>query len=284
MPELPEVETVRRGLELKVRGKVIEECVIHYPPIAHGMTSEQWTHLLKGHAIDRIDRRGKFLIITIGPHRIISHLRMEGKYFVGPLNTKHLSVVFSWPDFHSHHAHLGIRFTDGTVLVYHDTRKFGRLHLYPHYQGEAMKELAALGIEPIDDLPKDYFYEHVHHSQRTLKQLLLDQSILLGLGNIYADETCHVARVYPFMRGSQLSRPMCQRIESAARQVLQEAIVAGGTTIRSYEPSHYINAQFERPTLVYGNEHLPCSSCGSLIRRNMRIGRSTYWCPMCQKR
>ena len=284
MPELPEVETVRRGLVERVLHRQIHECVIHYLPIAHGLTSEQWTAMLRGHTIDRIDRVGKFLLVYVGPHLIVSHLRMEGKYFVGPLGSSHPSVQFGWPNFHSRHAHLGIRFTDDTILIYHDTRKFGRLHLYPNYDGSPLKELSGLGIEPIRNLPTDYLYNQVHHSNRTLKQLLLDQTILLGLGNIYADETCHVARVYPFLKGSQLTKPMCKRIEIAARHVLNEAIAAGGTTIRTFEPAHYVDGLFDRPTLVYGNEGQPCRTCGTPIRRNMRIGRSTYWCPQCQKR
>lgn len=284
MPELPEVETVRRGLQQRIVGKRINDVVIHYPKIAHDTSALQWMTHLQGQTIDAIDRRGKYLIFKIGPHRIVSHLRMEGKYFIGVEGDKHDQVVFQWPQFGSPHAHLGIRFTDHTILIYHDTRKFGRLHLYPNWGDQPLPELMPLGKEPLEELPPDYLYHQIHHSSRTIKQLLLDQTILLGLGNIYADETCFRAGIYPYVKGSQLSRPKCHQIEVAARAILEEAIRSGGTTIRTFEPSHYIDGLFTNVTAVYGREEEPCVRCGALIRRDMRIGRSTHWCPSCQRR
>lgn len=284
MPELPEVETVRRGLEQRIVGKCIKDVVIHYPKIAHDASATQWTTLLQGHSVDAITRRGKYLVFVIGPHRIVSHLRMEGKYFVGHEGDQHDHILFQWPHFGSPHAHLGIRFSDDSLLIYHDTRKFGRLHLYPYWDDQPIPELAHLGKEPLEELPADYLYHLVHHSSRTIKQLLLDQSILLGLGNIYADETCFRAGIYPYVKGSQLSRPICHRIEIEAKAILEAAIESGGTTIRTFEPSHYIDGLFTNVTQVYGRENQPCIRCGAAIRRDMRIGRSTHWCPSCQRR
>lgn len=284
MPELPEVETVRRGLQQRLLGKRIVDVVIHYAKIAHGDSPDLWRQLLKDYTIDAIDRVGKYLIIRIGPHRLVIHLRMEGKFFVGAYGESNSSVHFDWLVFYSRHAHLGLRCSDDTIVIYHDTRKFGRLHLYPHWGDQPIPELAALGKEPLVDLPEDYFYHHVHHSHRTLKQLLLDQQILLGLGNIYADETCFRAGIYPYVKGSQLSRLKCKKVEIAAKTILTAAIEVGGTTIRTFEPSHYVDGLFSNQTEVYGREGEPCRVCGTPIRRDMRIGRSTHWCPSCQKR
>lgn len=284
MPELPEVETVRRGLLPHLLGQTIDKVEVFYTPVTHHLSGVELTAHFSGEKVDDIYRHGKFLILRIGPHLLIGHLRMEGKLLVGEEGKTLHGVTLQWPFPSTKHVHWVIRFQSGKILAYHDTRKFGRWHLYLNQSTfEGIAEFAKLGKEPINPLPSDYFYHQVHHRHQTLKQLLLDQSVLLGLGNIYADDTCFEAGIYPFKSGHKLTKKQCSRIEVAAKNVLERAILAGGTTIRTYVAADYLDGLFPNPTKVYGREGEPCDVCGTPITKSMRIGRSTHWCPTCQK-
>lgn len=277
MPELPEVETVRRGITPHLIHQEVSSVEVFYPPITHGLSGAELTQLIQGKKLSAIYRRGKYLIFELTDCLLVGHLRMEGKLqFItrskNPFNP-------------SKHVHWVIHLANGNSLVYHDTRKFGRWHLYPETTDlTKVQELEGLGLEPIEDLPLDYFYHGVHHRHLPLKQLLLDQHILLGLGNIYADDTCFEAGIHPFTLGHHLTKKQCRAIEIAAKNVLERAIIAGGTTIRTYVASEYIDGLFSNPTKVYGRSGEPCDVCGSMILKSMRIGRSTHWCPTCQER
>lgn len=285
MPELPEVETVRRGLLQWIHHKTIKEIKVYYPRIVENDSEITLNDRLKGETIVDITRRGKYLLLHT-PHQVlISHLRMEGKFFFRSSITPTKEVPFSYGDTPSHrHVHVAFLFQDDSILFYHDTRKFGRIHCYSKDDFIKMNPLANLGYEPFDELPQDYLFNQFKGRTITIKQALLDQHILLGLGNIYVDETCFEAKISPLTKVSKLTKADCQKIIVSSKIVLNRALHAGGTTIRTFEGSHYADGLFPNTLYVYGLQGTPCRACGTMILKTMIQGRGTHYCPQCQRR
>ncbi len=266
MPELPEVETVRQTLRNFVLNHRIVDMDVLYDSIIEGNTIE-FINAVRGQKIIEIKRKGKFLIFELENQSFISHLRMEGKYYYVPSDTpieKHTHVLF----------HL-----DGNMdLRYHDTRKFGRIQLMDKFSNPLDK----LGNEPFDLKGID-FYNSIHTSQLPIKTVLLDQSKIAGLGNIYVSEVLFRARIHPLVKASALSKNKCQLIIDKSIEVLNEAINQGGTTIHSFS-SNGIHGLFTQQLQVYGKEGEPCLICAKPIKRKMINGRSSYYCSDCQKK
>ena len=262
MPEIAEVETVRRQLRKKILGKQIKNVNILYDRMIESDINEFKKNLI-GLEFDEILRRGKWLIFSIGDYYLCSHLRMEGKYFIKNSEeeiNKHEHVIFT--------------FTDGTDLRYYDTRKFGRMNLVLKSDLETVSGVHKQGIEPIDDrLNKEYLYEKFKSKKLPMKSLLLDQTIISGLGNIYADEVLYAS--------GTLNE--CQRIVETSRVIIEEAIKAGGTTIRSYTSSLGVTGRFQQNLQVHKRENEHCNKCNTIIKRIVVGGRSTYYCENCQK-
>jgi len=218
-------------------------------------------------------RRGKWLLFDIGDYYLCSHLRMEGKYFIKNSDEeidKHEHVIFS--------------FEDGTDLRYHDTRKFGRMNLVLKDKLETVAGVHKQGIEPIDEkLTKEYLYDNFRKRKLPMKTLLLDQTIISGLGNIYADEVLFAAGINPLKLGSSITLKECQKIIDSAKEIITEAIKCGGTTIRSYTSSLGVTGRFQQNLMVHKRENEGCKKCGTIIKRIKVGGRSTYYCPKCQK-
>lgn len=218
-------------------------------------------------------RRGKWLLFSIGDYYLCSHLRMEGKYFI----KNHEEEI-------SKHEHVIFSFEDGTDLRYHDTRKFGRMHLVLKDALDTVEGVRKQGIEPIDpQLTKEYLYTHFHKRKLPMKTLLLDQTIISGLGNIYADEVLFAAHIYPLKLGSSISLEECQKVVDAGKKIITEAIACGGTTIRSYTSSLGVTGRFQQNLMVHKREKEACFFCGTPIQRIVVGGRSTYYCEKCQK-
>lgn len=268
MPELPEVETVRRTLENFIIGKEIERISVYYDKIISGDT-KQFVDLLSGQTIRRIDRLGKYLIFILDQDAFISHLRMEGKYnILKPSDPK------------NKHEHITFHFSDGSELRYHDTRKFGRLELADKERYRQELPLRKLGPEPWNADPQ-LIYERIHKSTLPIKSLLLDQSIMTGIGNIYANEICFQMRVHPKTPGKRLSKKRIKELVDVSRDILERAIAQGGTTIHSFD-ANGIHGLFQVQLKVHTQK--TCPVCGQSIVKEMIGGRGTYYCKSCQKR
>lgn len=233
---------------------------------------EEFKKNLIGLEFKDILRKGKWLLFDIGDYYLCSHLRMEGKYFI----KKHDEVI-------DKHEHVIFSFEDGTDLRYHDTRKFGRMNLVLKDKLDTVEGVRKQGIEPIDsNLTKEYLYEKFHKKKLPMKTLLLDQTIISGLGNIYADEVLFGSRIKPMRLGNTITLEECDKIVKSSREIIDEAIKCGGTTIRSYTSSLGVTGRFQQNLMVHKRENEECKICHSLIKKIVIGGRSTYYCEKCQ--
>ena len=269
MPELPEVETVKNTLKRQVIGKKIISVDVLYNMIDKPDV-ETFKKLVKNQTIIDIKRRGKFLMFELNDYYLLSHLRMEGKYFIDGNITRHDHVVF--------------HFDDG-ILKYNDTRKFGKMYLIDKDKVYDEKPLSLLGLEPWDDkLNSDYLKDKLKNKRLPIKSLLLDQSIIVGIGNIYADEILFKSRINPLKRGCEIDNNDCDNIIKYTREILESAIKMGGTTIKSYESSRGVHGRFQDNLLVHNHEGDKCPDCKSIVVKIKVNGRGTYYCPKCQKK
>ncbi|HIS18412.1 MAG TPA: DNA-formamidopyrimidine glycosylase [Candidatus Coprovivens excrementavium] len=271
MPEIAEVETVRQTLKKRILNKKIKNVNVLYERIIESDLEEFKKNLI-GLEFKDILRKGKWLLFDIGDYYLCSHLRMEGKYFI----KKHDEVI-------DKHEHVIFSFEDGTDLRYHDTRKFGRMNLVLKDKLDTVEGVRKQGIEPIDsNLTKEYLYEKFHKKKLPMKTLLLDQTIISGLGNIYADEVLFGARIKPMRLGNTITLEECDKIVKSSREIIEEAIKCGGTTIRSYTSSLGVTGRFQQNLMVHKRENEECKICHSLIKKIVIGGRSTYYCEKCQ--
>lgn len=268
MPELPEVETVRRILERELCGLSFEGVDVYYEKIIHEDINQFYQTII-GQNIHQIKRIGKYLIFILDTHALIIHLRMEGKFYINPeyLVNKHEHIVF----------HL----SKHVELRYHDTRKFGTMHLRHLDDYLNTYPLNQMGKEPFD-IDMDQFYEKVRHKHVSIKSILLDQKIISGLGNIYVDETLFDAKIHPNRQGFELSKEESDQLILSAIKILNEAVKAGGTTIRSYTAPLGVTGLFQLKLNVHMKEHDLCPICGTKIIKIRVGGRGTYVCQTCQ--
>ncbi|MGE0002974.1 MAG: DNA-formamidopyrimidine glycosylase [Candidatus Izemoplasmatales bacterium] len=273
MPELPEVETVRRVLAIQLIGKTIQSSTIRYEKMIKRTSLVDFQSRMVGKKVDSISRKGKYLLFHLGIETLVVHLRMEGKFYL-----KHPEDVWE------KHEHLELAFTDGTSLRYHDTRKFGTFELYA--PGETFEGgLGEIAYEPIDEaFDRQQFIQKVRKSHRPIKAILLDQSVIAGLGNIYVDETLFRAKVHPERRGHTISIQEIEKIATESRLVLEKAVELGGSTIRSYTSSLGVTGRFQNELFVHTHAGEPCPVCQTTILKTRVAGRGTYLCPTCQKR
>ncbi len=271
MPELPEVETVRRHLKVNIIGKTIKSVDILYDKIIRDIDPEDFAHTLVNQTFLDIKRKGKYLLFILTDLILVSHLRMEGKYFLKRTEpvTKHEHIIFN--------------FTDGTSLRYHDVRKFGTMNLFRTKDIKSVLNkppLNKVGFDPFEkSLSAKEVYERFQRITKPIKSTLLDQSIISGLGNIYVDEVCYLAKIHPETSTKQLSFEQVSVLLDYAKEVLTKAIALGGTTIKSFS-SHEISGRFQNELLVHTKEH--CPNCKQKITKIRINGRSTYFCENCQ--
>lgn len=273
MPELPEVETVRRTLEQLVLGKEIKEVFVFWPKIVKKPEPvEQFQDALRGQMIRSIGRRGKFLIFTLDDYSMVSHLRMEGKY-----------MLYKKEEPYDKHTHVIFSFTDGTELRYRDVRKFGTMHLFAKGQELTSLPLVNLGPEPLDaDFTVEYLAGRLGKTNRKIKPVLLDQNIVVGIGNIYVDESLFRAGIHPERLASSLTRAEIEKLHQEIGATLSEAVEKGGSTIRSYINSQGKIGMFQLELYVYGRKGEPCKKCGTPLQKLVVGGRGTHICPTCQ--
>lgn len=269
MPELPEVETVLRTLEHQIKGDQIIDVEIIYPRIVQ-MDLNDFSKTLKNkHFID-FKRRGKYLLFELEDCTLVSHLRMEGKYFI----KDHSDSI-------DKHTHVVFYLKSGRKLCYQDVRKFGRMEIID--KNETYDDIYGLGLEPFDErLNLEYCKNYLRKKKVPLKQVLLDQSFIAGIGNIYANEILFAIKVHPSEPCNRLSEAKILLLIEKTRVILKEAIEAGGTTIRSYTSSLGVTGRFQQSLFVHNQE--VCKCCGHLIEKIFISQRGTYFCPNCQKK
>jgi formamidopyrimidine-DNA glycosylase len=270
MPELPEVETIVSTLQRGIQGRpsllgcrIVSGQVLWSRTLAN-ITPEDFAKRISGQVVRGIRRRGKFLVFELSKEALLVHLRMSGDMLV------ELSTAPTSP-----HYRLVIQFENGWRLAFNDPRKFGRVWLTSQPQGV----LGRLGPEPLDTTyTPDDFYQDLHKRQRQIKPLLLDQTFLAGLGNIYADESLNMAKIHPLKCANELSRQESERLLASIRQVLAEGIQRQGSSIDWV----YKGGDFQNYFRVYQRTGLPCPVCGTPIERIVVGQRGTHFCPRCQ--
>ena len=270
MPELPEVETVKEVLKKQKIKKKILDVIVNYPKMIENMDSLEFISKLKNQTIIDIKRRGKWLLFELNDYYLLSHLRMEGKYYIKNFDdevTKHQHVIFRFKDFE---------------LRYNDNRKFGRMYLLDKDNIYNTKPLNELGYEPWDEkLDINYLKSKYKNKRLPIKTVLLDQSIIVGIGNIYDDEILFLSKINPYKKASELTDLELNNIINNTKIVLDKAIKLGGTTIKTYTSSEGVHGRFQNELLVHTKTN--CPICNSKLNIDKINGRSTYYCINCQK-
>ncbi|MFP4177323.1 MAG: bifunctional DNA-formamidopyrimidine glycosylase/DNA-(apurinic or apyrimidinic site) lyase [Acholeplasmataceae bacterium] len=267
MPELPEVETVRRILAKKVLGETIAAVSVYYEPMIRDGVDRFLT--IRGQRIEGFERIGKHLIFRLSKSVMIVHLRMEGKFYIKRDEPK------------EKHEHVILRFQSGRTLRFHDVRKFGTFTLRTKHDYLLLPPLSLLGPEPKDADPKE-IHGLLKRKHVAIKTALLDQHVIAGLGNIYVDETLFRSGIHPTRRTDSLSETEVERIIIEARAVLAQAVSLGGSSIRSYTATLGVTGRFQTELMVHMREGESCPICRRPIIKMKVGGRGTYVCPYCQ--
>ena len=270
MPELPEVETVRRVLEKEILGQTFGVPEIRLPSMIK-TGAETFLSTLPGKTILSLGREGKTLILHLSDRlKILFHLRMEGKLFVVDKDrheTGHLSLLLPFEN-------------SGNALAFYDTRKFGTCHLLKEGERGPLK---SLGKEPFAFSDSEELYKKIHSRKKCVKEILMDQKVIAGIGNIYADEILFASHVSPFKPGNRITKEEAERILEESKRILSLAIENNGSTIRTYMASESVHGDMQDFLKVYGRKGKECPSCKKFkIEKKMLSGRGTSYCPRCQ--
>lgn len=274
MPELPEVEIIRRYLDDALRGRVIESVTILLPRQLKHPDPEAFCALVRGQRIERVARRGKYLLIHLqeGGH-LVFHLRMTGSLVYEPQGTAaetgHTRMVFS--------------LAGGGALRFSDIRTFGCVYGFAAGEEIAVPGLQSLGPEPLSDaFTPTYLAQAVRGRKQTVKSFLLDQRRIAGLGNIYADESLFLAGIDPRREAGSLTQAECKKLAAAIQHVLRDGLADGGTTFRNYRNGEGGYGRHQEHLCVYHRAGKPCPTCGRPIEKITVGGRGTHFCPYCQ--
>jgi formamidopyrimidine-DNA glycosylase len=294
MPELPEVETVRRGLAPAMVGARIVSVEQRRPDLRFPFP-ERFAERLAGREVTALGRRAKYLLADLSSGEVlIMHLGMTGRFSV-KLN----GATYTPGEFYEGaggeraHDHVVFRLSNGAVVTYNDARRFGFMDLAPRTGLEGNRHFRGIGIEPLgNELSGEAIARLFRGRQTPLKSALLDQRLIAGLGNIYVSEALFRAGLHPETAAGRLAtptgkpRPKAQRLADAIRAVLTEAVAAGGSTLRDYAHTDGSLGDFQHAFQVYDREGQPCvtPACGGTVRRLVQSGRATYFCPVCQRR
>lgn len=287
MPELPEVENVRLQLRHKIIGKTIDSVeVFHSKTVNHDDLIED--SLIKKTIAD-IDRIGKLMIISFAGEPdlfLLAHLKMTGQFFFvnssGKIAGGGHSMSEADLDLPSRHTRVTFHFTDHTALHFNDMRLFGYTKLATKAEVEVAR--AKFGPEPIDDsFDQEWFIKNLRKRKTTVKAVLLDQSFVAGLGNIYVDEALWRARVRPTRKAFRVTKKEAAVLAGAIGAVMNESIAVGGTTFQHFKDTGGENGNFTDYLEVFGQQGKKCSRCGTIIKKIRCVGRGTHFCPGCQK-
>lgn len=271
MPELPEVETVRRGLAPHLVGRSLTGAQVRQPRLRWPVPDDL-DRRLRGRRILAVERRGKYLLIALDRDHLILHLGMSGSLRV---------VSARQPP--GPHDHIDILLDNDRVLRLRDPRRFGALLLSADPASHPL--LRDLGIEPLSaEFDGDWLHAATRGRAAPIKNLIMDAHVLVGVGNIYANESLFRAGIHPLLAAGKLSRPRCARLATAIQETLAAAIRAGGSTLRDFVDSDGQAGYFQQDYYVYGRIGAACRQCGGLVRGVRLGGRATAFCPNCQRR
>jgi formamidopyrimidine-DNA glycosylase len=271
MPELPEVETTRRGVAPHVERQKVTAVRI-YDRRLRWPVPRDLPRRLVGRTVDRVDRRSKYLLFRVGTDTLIVHMGMTGSL-----------RVFNAPPPRQMHDHVDLEFGNGVVLRYRDPRRFGAM-LWSPGSTTGHRLLASLGVEPFAaEFDADHLRRALRGRRAAIKLALMDSHVVVGVGNIYANESLFRAGIHPGRAANRVARERLGRLVDAVRDTLSEAIAKGGSTLRDYVDSSGEPGYFQLEYRVYGRHGEPCRSCAAPIRVVRLGGRATYYCPRCQR-
>ncbi len=283
MPELPEVETVRRGLSPAMEGAVIERADVNRPDLRWPFP-DRMAERLTGQRVDRLRRRSKYILADLsGGETLLIHLGMSGRMTVSGDPLGQFAHNHPMPE---KHDHVVFHMANGARITFNDPRRFGAMDLLPTATAEQHKLLAVLGPEPLgNDFHEQHLIDAFKGRNTPVKSALLDQGIVAGLGNIYVCEALYRGRVSPRRKAGQISAPRVAALVPIIRQVLQDAIEAGGSSLRDFRQADGELGYFQHSFDVYGREGEACRTdgCGGEIKRITQSGRSSFYCAQCQR-
>lgn len=295
MPELPEVETVRRGLEPVLAGRRFKRVEQRRPDLRFPLP-ERFAARLEGRKVERLERRAKYILAHLDSGEVLTmHLGMTGRFTIsgpGGGNGRQLGEFTYEPGADPTHDHVVFTMAGGTTITYNDARRFGYMTLMPEAELAEHPHFKDLGVEPLgNSLNAEYLARKARGKKADLKAFLMDQRIVAGLGNIYVCEALYRAHLNPDRPASRLAtrsgkpKPEAERLVVAIRNVLQEAIKSGGSTLRDYKQADGSLGYFQHRFAVYGREGEPCLTrgCRGMVRRKTQGGRSTFACRVCQR-
>lgn len=287
MPELPEVETVRLQLLHKLKGQTIVKVTVHQPKsVAH---NPKFARQMKGKAFSHIDRIGKLMIFCFKDEPdffLLTHLKMTGQFLFLDKggNVGGGGHTLSPTDTHLPNRHTRVSFLleSGDQLFFNDMRLFGYIKVATAREVELAK--SRFGPEPTrPDFDIDYFYKGLKRRKTTIKAVLLDQSFVAGLGNIYVDEALFAAGVRPMRRADKVTKKEAAAIAAASGDIMNASIAVGGTTFQHFVDTGGDNGNYTDYLQVFGKQNTPCPRCGTTIKKTRTAGRGTHYCPGCQK-
>lgn len=274
MPELPEVETVKNHLKSQLIGLQIDAATLHHEKMIKTHSATEFAQQLIGQSIVDVKRRGKYLIFELTDYHLLSHLRMEGKFFYG-----------SSAGIREKHVHATFLLSNAVSLYYEDVRKFGTFHLYEkNVPLETTPSFLALGPEPWEAaFNAESVFNQLQGKKAPIKSLLLAQKVVAGLGNIYVDEVLFASKVHPMKKSGDLTRAEIESVVHYTKEILARAIRYKGTTIRTFASQHGSGGEFQTFLRVHTKKDAPCPRCATPILKGKVGGRGTYFCAACQK-
>lgn len=287
MPELPEVETVRRGLEPVLAGARLTRVRQNRPDLRFPFP-DRFVERLEGATVQRLDRRAKYLLMPLSTGETwVSHLGMTGRFTLDGSQIGEFEEPAPIAGKHEHMSLCAVRGDAVTRIGFADARRFGFMGLIPSEGIEAHPWFAAMGPEPLGNgFSALHLARAFSGRKQNVKVSLLDQRIVAGLGNIYVCEALYRARISPLIAAGRISQPRLERLTAVIRDVLNDAIAAGGSTLRDFANADGGQGYFQHRFDVYGREGQPClgEGCTGVVRRIVQGGRSTFYCPSCQRR
>jgi len=279
MPELPEVETIKRDLQKKIKSKKIKNVVVNIEKIIKRPSLKEFIAKTNNRIIQEINRRGKYIIIDLDSReKLIIHLGMTG-LLISPYDRK-----FSEKEINPKHNHLIFTFTDDTQLVFNDVRRFGKIYLVSDIN--KVEGIAKLGIEPLDEnFTQEVFIRMMRKKKNKIKSLLMKQEFIAGLGNIYVNEVLHRANIHPLRVASSFTYEEIGKLFREIKFVLSKAVEFRGSTVadEAYRDTDGEKGKFAEKLQAYARKGEPCNKCRSIIEVIKIEGRSTFICPQCQK-
>lgn len=272
MPELPEVEVVKEGLKKIIKPSESIQKIEFLRKNLRSPLPFKKTGEVQGQKILGLERRAKYILFETMDHWLVSHLGMTGNWRNEDTKLKT-------------HDHIVLTLASGTRLIYNDPRRFGIFDIIAKKNFEKDKRFSILGPEPLqsDQFDGEYLFKVSRKRKIPIKTLIMDQKVVVGVGNIYASEALFHAGVRPLARAEKLTRAQCEKLVKAIQKVLAEAILEGGSSIRDYVQTNGASGGFQESHFVYAREGDPCRRCRGLIRSQILSGRNTFWCVNCQK-